>query len=763
MAHRRPALTRSRSALSLAALLTVVLAVAAPAHAQVVNAQPFVSGLSAPVAFVPDPTSASRHFVVEQGGLIRVVVNGVLQATEFLDLRTVVANNGEQGLLGLAFDPDYANNRRFYVYFTLAPAGHLVVSRFKRSVGNPLVADAGSRFDFRWGSASGPAFIDHDDATNHNGGCLQFGPDGYLYLATGDGGGGDDFFNNAQNTSTLLGKILRIDVNVPDGHAQGYQVPPDNPFVDNVPVDAPPEIWAFGLRNPWRFSFDNPALGGTGALIVADVGQNQWEEINYEPAGQGGRNYGWPYREGAHDHTPPAGASIAYQPLTEPVLDYSHSSAAVPLGGRSITGGYVYRGSALSAFWKGRYFFADFVSRRIWSVVLAAGSGAPSNIVEHTSQFGALGVSSFGVDLQGELFIVHHGGTVYRLCEITVAAGQTSFSGVGGSGTVTVTTQPGCTWAATANAPWLSIQSGSTGNGSGTVTFSVASNVGGADRTASVTVGGTTIAISQNGAAAPYGDIDNNGSADILWQHGNGSLAVWLMSGTTLVDGRPLSMPLSDTSWRIVASGDFDRDGGQDVVFQHQDGRLAIWLMRGTTLISGFALTPGAVADTNWKIRGSADMDRDGWRDLIWQHEGNGSIAVWLMTGTTLRDGRLLTPGAVADLNWKIVGVGDMNGDGHADLVWQHQTNGLMSAWLMNGLSMTSGPLLSPGQVPDTNWKIRALLDMNSDGRLDLIWQNQATGLLSAWLMDGLTRLGAGLRLSPEAVPDTNWQIVGPR
>jgi hypothetical protein len=296
------------------------------------------------------------------------------------------------------------------------------------------------------------------------------------------------------------------------------------------------------------------------------------------------------------------------------------------------------------------------------------------------------------------------------------------------------------------------------------VTFRAGSNLGGVDRSVTLTIASQTVMISQSGGSATYGDIDGNGTADLLWQHANGNLAVWLMNGTTLMDGRPLGMPLIDTGWRIVAAGDFDRDGGQDVVFQHQnDGRLAIWLMNGTTLLSGIPLTPGQVPDTNWKIRGSADMDRDGWRDLIWQHQGNGSIAVWLMTGTQLRDGRLLNPGAVADLHWKIVAVGDMNGDGNADLVWQHQTSGLISAWLMNGMNMTSGVLLSPGQVTDTNWKIRTVVDLNGDGRLDLIWQNQATGLLSAWLMNGLSRLGDGLRLFPAEVGDTSWQIVGPK
>ena len=185
--------------------------------------------------------------------------------------------------------------------------------------------------------------------------------------------------------------------------------------------------------------------------------------------------------------------------------------------------------------------------------------------------------------------------------------------------------------------------------------------------------------------------------------------------------------------------------------------------MSGTTQLAGVAITPGQVPDTNWKIRGAADFDHDGWTDLVWQHQTTGQIAVWLMTGTQLRDGRLLTPASVGDLDWRIVGVGDVDGDSSPDLVWQHNTNGRISVWLMNGLSLRDGVLFSPGQVADTNWKIRAVTDLNGDGRLDLIWQNQATGLLAAWFMNGTARMGDGLRLTPDTVADTGWQIVGPR
>jgi glucose/arabinose dehydrogenase len=206
--------------------------------------------------------------------------------------------------------------------------------------------------------------------------------------------------------------MLRIDVNVPDGDVSGYRIPPDNPFVGAGPPGTRPEIWAFGLRNPWRYSFDDPALGGTGALVIGDVGQSAWEEIDYEPARRGGRNYGWRNREGAHNNVttlPPA-----FQPLVDPIFEYGRSS------GGSVTGGYVYRGRALGAAFQGRYFFGDFVSGRIWSLAVSAGgdgNGQAANLMEHTAELGGpIPVSTFGVDAAGELYVAHYtGGTILRL------------------------------------------------------------------------------------------------------------------------------------------------------------------------------------------------------------------------------------------------------------------------------------------------------------------------------------------------------------
>src|SRR5262245_14550132 len=221
----------------------LILFYSAPADAQL-RKSTFVTGLTQPVAFVQDPSDSAVQYVVQQAGLIRVIRNGALQATPFLDLRSSISAGGERGLLGLAFPPNYATSGRSFVYFN-DPNGDIVVARFKRSASNALVADPASRFDLRW--STGLRVILHPDFGNHNGGNLQFGPDGYLYIGTGDGGGGNDPSNNAQNLGSLLGKMLRIDVvSVSEAQAAGFVVPPDNPF----PGIGAPEIWDIGLRNP---------------------------------------------------------------------------------------------------------------------------------------------------------------------------------------------------------------------------------------------------------------------------------------------------------------------------------------------------------------------------------------------------------------------------------------------------------------------------------------------------------------------------------
>ena len=386
-----------------------LLSFAVPAGAQM-RTQVVAEGLTNPVAFVVDPADPSTFYAVEQRGTIRTVRNGAVSPTLFLDLRSSINAGGERGLLGMAFaptalseveGPDAAESRRFFVNFTNLD-GHTVVARFTRRTDGQV--DPASRFDLRW--PDGRPFIEQP-FSNHNGGHLAFGPDGYLYIGRGDGGSGGDPLHLAQNPNSLLGKMLRIDVNVPDSDSRGYRVPEDNPFVDRQPLAALGEIWAFGLRNPWRYSFDDWTRGGTGALVIADVGQTAREEVNWEPRGMGGRNYGWRIREGAqpYDNRQPA----AYGPLSEPIFDYPRSQ------GQSVTGGYVYRGRALDAMFNGRYFFADYVAGRVYSIGLHLDERQEATAADHLELTEMLGgttelglISSFAVDAEGELYIVSY-------------------------------------------------------------------------------------------------------------------------------------------------------------------------------------------------------------------------------------------------------------------------------------------------------------------------------------------------------------------
>jgi len=337
-------------------------------------------GFSRPVVLNHAGDGSGRLFVVEQQGRIRIVDGGV-----FLDVASLVDSSGnEQGLLGLAFHPDFDSNGFFFVNYTHDPgSGQDVtrVSRFEVSAGDPDIADPSSE----------TIILEFEQpASNHNGGDLHFGPDGYLYIATGDGGGARDQFQNAQNLGSLLGKLLRIDV---DGGAP-YAIPGGNPFVGVG--NALDEIWAYGLRNPWRFSFDRL----TGDLFIADVGQTQVEEIDLQPASSaGGENYGWSCMEGdlTVNFNPCDGS-----PLTAPILVYNHDL------GCSVTGGYRYRGSIFAL--RGFYVFGDFCTGRIWFASESDGEWSADEWADTD-----ISISSFGEDEDGELYVVDLGrGELYR-------------------------------------------------------------------------------------------------------------------------------------------------------------------------------------------------------------------------------------------------------------------------------------------------------------------------------------------------------------
>ncbi len=398
-----PTQTDSSTALASASATTEVDApTQAPANLIETPTQPFI-----PTASIPDPSAyrweevvrgfdqpldlthagdgSGRIFIVEQGGLIHIVKDGQALTTPFLDIRDRTATNAyERGLLGLAFHPLYAQNGFFYINYTTF-GGDTVIARFQVS-GNQDIADSSS--ELRLLEVAQPF-------ANHNGGGLAFGPDGYLYIGLGDGGSGGDPFGNGQSLNTLLGKILRIDVD----RGSPYAIPPDNPFANGGGLA---EIWAYGLRNPWRFSFDV----FTGDVYIADVGQNIWEEVNFVLSGNpSGQNFGWNYREASH---PFLGSPDAALVLVDPVTEYEQAGVHC-----SIIGGFVYRGQVLPG-WNGVYIYGDFCSGVIWGLVQTISGDWISQQLFNLP----VNISSFGIDQQGELYVVGHEGIIYRLVAV---------------------------------------------------------------------------------------------------------------------------------------------------------------------------------------------------------------------------------------------------------------------------------------------------------------------------------------------------------
>jgi glucose/arabinose dehydrogenase len=380
---------RIRWFISLPLLFTLLLGIARPARGDV-TLLPLASGLSLPVDIANAGDASGRLFIAEQSGNIRIIQNGTLLVTPFLNLQSVVNFGGERGLLGLAFHPQYAANGRFYVYYTSKPFtnigdGDIVIARYQRSAANANLADSAS--------AQIILTIPHPTNANHNGGALRFGPDGYLYVGVGDGGSGGDPPNNAQNRNVLLGKILRLDV-----AGAGYAIPPTNPFIGIANVR--PEIWAYGVRNPFRFSFDR----ATGDFYIGDVGQNAREEVNRQAAGfAGGANYGWKIFEGLNCYLPPPSlpnCTPVPADYVPPIFDYTHAV------GQSITGGYVYRGSSTPDM-LGKYLFGDFVQSKLFF--------SPGNATANFTQLTLPPeqVSTFGEGEKGELYLANYStGTI---------------------------------------------------------------------------------------------------------------------------------------------------------------------------------------------------------------------------------------------------------------------------------------------------------------------------------------------------------------
>ena len=342
-----------------------------------------------PDGLFPDPANSSRLFVIEQAGIIKVFDNSrnVNSSTIFLNITDRVLYGGEQGLLGLAFHPNFTQNGYFYVNYVRNNPTRTIIARYSVNVDNPNIANVSSE----------QVVLQFDQPfSNHKGGQLAFGPDGFLYIGVGDGGSAGDPLGNGQNCSTLLGKILRINVDEVSA-GKNYSVPSDNPFVGNS-LGFRDEIYAYGLRNPWRFSFDSV----TGKLWVGDVGQDRIEEIDIV---EKGKNYGWNIMEGTICYNPSTGCNQTG--LTLPVWNYTHDI------GNAIIGGYVYRGSALSSLY-GAYVYGDYGSGRIWT--LKYNGTAVNTLAADTG----LNITSFGLDEQNELYFTASDGIIYKLTFVVI-------------------------------------------------------------------------------------------------------------------------------------------------------------------------------------------------------------------------------------------------------------------------------------------------------------------------------------------------------
>lgn len=483
-----------------------------------IQLEPLLSGLTKPLYVTNAHDGSNRLFVVEQGGRVKVLQPGGTTPTVFLNITSKVVSGGEQGLLGLCFHPQYASNRRFFVDYTRAGGGATVIAEYHASVSDPNVADPTETV----------ILTIPQPFSNHNGGMVEFGPDGFLYIGMGDGGSGNDPGNRAQDFNQLLGKILRINIDQPPaGGSIPYSSPSSNPYFGSTP--GKDEIFALGLRNPWRFSFDR----GTGQLYVGDVGQDNWEEVDMVTLGG---NYGWRVFEG--NHCTNLDPSLCNTPgnYIFPILEYGHTPERC-----SITGGYVYRGTR-SSLPAGSYVYGDYCSGEIF-----LWNGSAQSVLLDTT----MNISSFGEDESGEIYVVGLRGTVQRIatsasCTFAIQPTSQSFQASGGLGTVAVSTSSGCSWTAASNDSWITISSSTSFTGNGSVDYSVAANDSFSPRNGTITIAGQTFSVTQQAVGCSFSIAP--ASESFTAGAGAGSVAV---SGPSLCGWTAVS----NDSWISITSG----------------------------------------------------------------------------------------------------------------------------------------------------------------------------------------------------------------
>lgn len=646
-----------------------------------IDAVQIATGLTGSLFLASAPGDPGFVYVVQKSGEILRLDAQTGAGTTFLDIPDAdIGNIGEGGLLGLAFHPSYDSNGRFFV-FVSNPAGDIEIRSYQRAAGSPPTADQASKQVL--------LTVPHPTYETHYGGWIGFGPDGLLYVATGDGGSPANSAGTAQSLDSLLGKILRIDIDsdgFPGDPARNYAIPVGNPFAGATP--GADEVWAYGLRNPWRNSFDN----ATGNLYIADVGQSRVEEINFEAAGLGGgRNYGWPFFEGNlpfGSGTPPGG-------LTAPIHTYDHDV------GVSVTGGYVYRGSMPGA--QGHYVFADFSAGIFWTLRMQ--DGAAVDVVDRTAQIEGLGafnaITSFGTDSNGALYVMNFGGRLVRLDPTTGAgdagdtilgdAGNDSLYGGAGGDTIDGGSDNDLIKGGYGNDRL------SGGSGSDTAVFDAARED---IFIYSVKSGGQIVTRLVD---ATSGENDQIDGIETLSFDG----ATFALRGASL------------NRWSNVVGSRFD-----DVVF-HNDatGVTAASIMSGGNVNGSGPLT--SANGPLWDAIDSADINSDGIADVVYRDTSDGSFAIGFMSALGVTGYSFITQSL--STTWRLVGTGDWEGDGDVDLMVQNDVNGLtLRAQMENGaFSSWVGYLTVRSPVPSDNrqWEGRAVGDFNGDGIDEVFFQ----------------------------------------
>jgi glucose/arabinose dehydrogenase len=898
---------------AVAFLIGVFAAAAAKATVPAGFVDELVTNVAGPtgLAFTPD----GRLLITTQPGSLRVYQSGALVPTAALDLGGVLCSNSERGLLGVAVDPAFASNRFIYLYYTLRKgAGCPTFS--------PAVVNRVSRFVLPASNVVNPAtevvLIDNlpSWAGNHNGGDVQFGRDGYLYISVGDGGcdyAGDSGCAGANDAARdqhiLLGKVLRID---PRGATPAERIPPTNPFlgadsetcavagrITTAGKTRCQETFAWGLRNPFRIAFDPSSLATR--FFINDVGQNAWEEIDEAAAGL---DYGWNCREGAHTNsTSGRCAGLPPSAFRDPIYEYSHDT-----GCASITGGAFVPTGSWPTIYDGVYLFSDYVCGQVFLLVpngtggyvagpFATNLGNSSAVALLFGPSGANGALNYTTYAGGgQVRRIRFTGSANRApvarMSVDPASGPApllaSFDGSGSSDPDAGDSVVSYIWSfGDGSAPVVT--AGPTtahlyaGAGTFTAALIVLDEQGAASDPVAVIVGagneppvpaiispsvttrfrvgevltlvGTatdadegqlpdsaltwTVLLHHNDHTHPFlGPVAGNNvplvapppedlaatetsflevrltATDRLGAQGTvaRNLLPRLVDVTfatvppglqVVVNGQPVSGRVvswegyalnvdapsqSDTAGRrwffaswsdagarnhtIVTPAtpatyaasfsrspllDWNGDGTPDVVWQDRTaGFLAVWYMDGAAATGTAVVTPSQVP-ASWTIAGAGDFNGDGKPDILWQDRTSGLAIVWSMDGVVATGLAALVPSQVAT-SWRIAGVADLNADGKPDILWQDDASGSVGAWIMDGVTAVNSAALVPGSVP-ANWRLAGAADVDRDGKPDLVWRDVTGGQAGVWFMDGLTRTGFAF-LSPAPVP-TNWRIAG--